>query len=274
MLQVGSWGRLVSTNSSDIRIIVASHVPYWVPSDPLYLPMQVGSAEKESIPGFQRDDEGDSISHLNTHYSELTALYWGWKNLMPAMTPKGSLGFVHYRRYLAGSGERGILTQGEAAELLSQAPVVLPRARNYVIDTVEGHHNHTAGTNHIKILREVVGQRSPEFSAALNAHLSQTRTHICNMYIMRCDILDAWCSWLFPLLAEVDAAINYEELTAYQARAVGFLAEYLLDPWLKSEGISYVEVPMKRLEKVNLPKKAATFFAARFFGRPYTTGSE
>ena len=58
----------------NIKIIVATHKPYHMPDDPMYLPVQCGAAGKESI-GYQRDDEGDNISYQNETLSELTALY-------------------------------------------------------------------------------------------------------------------------------------------------------------------------------------------------------
>lgn len=59
-----------------IKIITAAHKPYTIPSDSMYLPVQVGAAGKTSI-GYQRDDDGDNISSLNPCYCELTGLYWG-----------------------------------------------------------------------------------------------------------------------------------------------------------------------------------------------------
>jgi hypothetical protein len=41
------------------------------------------------------DIVGDSISHKNNHYSELTGWYWIWKNV----TDVRFLGLCHYRRY-------------------------------------------------------------------------------------------------------------------------------------------------------------------------------
>ena len=47
----------------DIKIIVATHKKYWMPSDSMYLPVHVGAKGKESI-GYQRDDEVDNISGI------------------------------------------------------------------------------------------------------------------------------------------------------------------------------------------------------------------
>ena len=135
-------------------MLVAAHMPHWVPPDALYLPVQVGAALAGAdgrIPGFQPDDVGDNISADNPRYCELTALYWGCKNL-PADEAR-YLGLVQYRRYFAGSGQRGTLTAEEASSLLRHAPVVLPKARNYRIETVESHYAHTMDPVHIECLR-------------------------------------------------------------------------------------------------------------------------
>ena len=64
----------------DIKIIVATHKKYWMPSDDIYLPVHVGKKGKTDL-GYQGDDTGDNISDKNTNYCELTGLYWAWKYL-------------------------------------------------------------------------------------------------------------------------------------------------------------------------------------------------
>ena len=82
-----------------VKIIVASHKPYEMPSDPIYLPLHVGAAGKESI-GYERDDSGENISDLNPNFCELTGLYWAWKQLK-----EDYIGLVHYRRLFAMKGQ-------------------------------------------------------------------------------------------------------------------------------------------------------------------------
>ena len=55
----------------DIKVIVATHKKYQMPTDPMYLPVQVGSEGKEDL-GYQRDNEGENISQLNPAFCELT----------------------------------------------------------------------------------------------------------------------------------------------------------------------------------------------------------
>lgn len=79
----------------DIKVIVATHKQYRMPSDNCYMPLHVGKQGKVDL-GYLGDDSGDSISEKNGHYCELTGLYWAWKNLK-----SDYIGLVHYRRYLA-----------------------------------------------------------------------------------------------------------------------------------------------------------------------------
>ncbi|MDY6007062.1 MAG: DUF4422 domain-containing protein, partial [Gemmiger sp.] len=76
-------------------IIVATHKPYWVPDDPMYLPVQMGHAIHPAI-GYIGDDTGENISERNANFCELTGLYWAAHNI-----DSDYIGIVHYRRYFA-----------------------------------------------------------------------------------------------------------------------------------------------------------------------------
>ena len=74
-------------------IMSVTHKKYWMPEDELYMPVQVGFNEPL---GFARDNTGENISEKNKNYCELTALYWGWKNLKADY-----IGLDHYRRHFS-----------------------------------------------------------------------------------------------------------------------------------------------------------------------------
>ncbi len=249
-----------------IRIAVAAHKPYWMPDDPMYVPVQAGAIGKETIEGYQRDDEGDGgISALNPHLSELTVLYWAWKHLEAE-----SIGLSHYRRQFAGSGKRGVLTHEQAEELLKKSPVVVPKSRNYMIETVGAHFDHTHGSETLDLLLQVVADRSPNSIPALYRKLSDTRMHMFNMFIMRRDLLDAYCSWMFPIVCEIEKRVDYSTASSYEARMPGRLSEFLLDTWLETESIAYAECPLHDMDPVNWVQKGGSFMAAKFLGKEYT----
>ena len=81
------------------KIFVMTHKKFDEPQNPIYIPLQVGKAETEDL-GYLGDDTGDSISHKNKYYGELTGLYWLWKNYSDV----DIIGICHYRRYFSGEG--------------------------------------------------------------------------------------------------------------------------------------------------------------------------
>ena len=235
-----------------------------MPEGEPYLPVQVGAARAERELGYARDDSGENISVRNPRYCELTALYWGWKNLdAPA------LGLAHYRRHFRGDGPRKVLDAAGLDTLLEVAPVVVGHARNYHIETVESHYAHTFDGAHLEAMRRTLAEREPGFSAAFDRVLAGKRLHICNMLVMRRDVLDAYCSWLFPLLFDCERRIDFSGLTPFEARVMGRVAERLLDPWLETTGTPFVECGITNLESSHWVKKGRAFLAAKFLGRRY-----
>lgn len=249
-----------------IQVLVASHKPYWMPDDPLYLPVQVGAAQHEHIEGFAHDDEGDQISGKNPRYCELTALWWGWRNLSCDW-----LGLVHYRRHFAGRGEKGVLTSAEAQVLVSKGRLVVAKPRNYRIETISSHYMHTFDLDgsQLEALRRGVERVSPQRVAALDQFLSQTRGHMFNMMIMPRDMLDDYCTWLFDVLEVTEGLIDFSQMNDFHARCVGRLGERLLDTWIISEDIEVQEVRVKGMERTNWVKKGGSFLAAKFLGKRY-----
>lgn len=86
-------------------IIVATHKPYWVPDDPMYLPVQMGHAVHPAC-GYIGDDTGDNISERNANFCELTGLYWAAHNI-----DSDYIGIVHYRRYFASRRKKPLCGQ-------------------------------------------------------------------------------------------------------------------------------------------------------------------
>ena len=59
----------------NVKIIVATHKPYKMPDDDIYLPIQVGAEINTADLGYVKDNTGDNISSKNPYYCELTALF-------------------------------------------------------------------------------------------------------------------------------------------------------------------------------------------------------
>lgn len=144
-----------------VQVLVATHKNYAMPTDPMYLPVFVGKDLHPDVNHtFQGDNTGDNISKKNAHYNELTALYWGWKNL-----DYDALGLVHYRRYLSLNHQKdlsAILSTDQTQEILKIADIILPQKRRYYIETNESHYLHAHEHAPFENLRQVIKEDYPD----------------------------------------------------------------------------------------------------------------
>ena len=263
-------------------VIVATHKEYPMPSDPLYLPVQAGRVLHAPLP-YTGDDGGENISEKNGTFCELTCLYWAWKNLPDAE----AVGLCHYRRYLAGKGAAGtdafpaaetmdsgfqkkavrILTAAEAEELLEKTPVLLPKKRNYFIETGYNQYVHAHHEEDLLLTRSILKERYPAYVPAFDRTLSRKMGHRFNMFVMRRDLLERYCSWLFDVLFTLEERLDISAYSDYDKRVFGFVAERLLDVWLETENIPYRELPVLHLESQHWLKKGTAFLKRKFRGR-------
>lgn len=255
---------------ADIKLFVCCHQPAAVPENPLLVPIQVGSALAENhFHGFLHDDTGDNISQKNRSYCELTAQYWAWKNIQADY-----YGLFHYRRYLypdikakrpyrvERKPTRQLLDKlgyASFAELISQYDLILPKGENMYIPVRE----HYAGApyHHAKDLESVVQillEFYPEYEAATESYLSGMTCYFGNICIMKQQVFQDYCAWLFPILEEFNCRSDTSGYSPQEQRVNGFLAERLLGAYaihhqelktLELPRVHFIENPLKRVKK-------------------------
>lgn len=252
-----------------VKVIVAAHKPCRMPSDPLYLPLHVGAVGKEAL-SFAGDNTGDNISHKNSTFCELTGLYWAWKNL-----PDEYIGLVHYRRLFATPHARtrksldDVLTLEQAEKLLGDFDAILPKKRRYVIESLYSHYRHTCHVEPLDEVRAILAERHPQYVAAFDRLKTRTSAHMFNMFILRRDLLDAYCMWLFDVLFELEKRVDTSGYTAFHARFFGRVSELMLDVWLEQHPVRATELPLVHTEGQPWLKKGCAFLAAKFTGKKY-----
>lgn len=253
-----------------VQITVIAHKPYAMPLCELYLPLHVGAEGKENI-GFTQDNTGDNISVKNPYFCELTGLYWAWKNL-----DCDYLGLVHYRRYLAGKMQlnvngknKGILSEEELDRLLGKTDIVLPKKRNYFIENLYSHYAHTMYVEPLDIVGQIIAEKCPEYTAEFNRLKKRKTAHMFNIFVMKKDKLDAYCTWLFDILFELEKRVDAKKYDAFHARFYGRVSELLLDVWINTNRLNYAEIKVVNIEKVNWWKKGISFLKAKFGGNKY-----
>lgn len=252
---------------SSLRIVVATHKAYWMPAAECYLPLQVGAAIHDDL-GLQRDDHGDNISARNQLYSELTGLFWAWKNLHD-----DHIGLVHFRRHFTAgyhcsleATKRAVLAAEQYNELLQRAPIIVPRQRNYVVETNRSQYEHAHNPADLALVQSIVQERHPDCSAAFERVMERTRGHRFNIFVMRRDLLNDYCQWLFDILFEAEKRIDTSTYNDYNKRVLGFLGERLLDVWLEARQANYVEQHIAMLEDEHWPAKIWHFLKRKANG--------
>lgn len=267
---------MTSLNKNDIKIIIATHKQHFMPSDEMYLPLHVGKEGKADF-GYQGDNTGDNISLKNPNFCELTGLYWAWKNL-----PNDYLGLIHYRRFFSVKKraerknnpiETLYLTGEEAGNLLEHYDVLVPSKRNYYIETLYSHYANTLHAEHLDVTREIIAEKCSAYLASFDAVMKQRGGYMFNMFIMSKALVNNYCSWLFPILFELEKRIPAEQYSAFHARFYGRVSELLFNVWLKQyaqyQPIKVKSIPFVYGEKINWSKKGIAFLKAKFLGKKY-----
>ena len=250
-------------------VMVASHKPYWIPTDPMYLPVQVGSAGKPSL-DWQRDDDGENISSKNATFCELTGLFWMWKHL-----DADAYGLAHYRRYfsfgLAPKKKDRILTNKHAQHLLAKHSLVLPRKRHYYIETNYSQYVHAHHETDLLETAAILTERYPEYIPAWEREMARRSGHRFNMFLMRAPLFHAYCEWLFDILFALENKLDISAYSASDQRVFGYVAERLLDVWVETNRISYAELPVVNLENQHWGKKIFSFLRRKITGGKKTS---
>lgn len=256
----------------NIKVIVATHKKYQMPKDIVYVPVQVGSEGKENL-GYTRDNEGENISVKNPYFCELTGLYWAWKNLDCEY-----IGLAHYRRHFSGSKtipkEENkkfdyILSKENIEKILENTDIILPKKRKYYIENLYSHYAHTMHIEPLDETRNIIQEKYPEYIQEFDKLHKRTSAHMFNMFIMKKEVLNKYCEWLFDILFELEKRIDPKQYDAFHARYPGRISELLLDVWINTNKLSYDEVKLMDMQNVNWLKKGTSFLMAKFTGKKY-----
>ena len=248
-----------------MKILVAVHKPYQMPKDQTYLPVMVGAALQEGYPAnYTPDNTGQNMSEMNPFYNELTALYWAKYNLQD----EDVIGLMHYRRYFGKKASHDltdILTETDIRNALETADVLLPKQRNYYIETQKDHYFNAHNHEPYNVMREVIAEKYPDYLAAFNAMGNSTKAHLFNMSIMRQADFQEYTDFMFDVLKAVEERIPYLEYEGQERRVFGFLSERLMDTWVNTKQKRVMEFPLVTTEKTNWLDKGTQFLKRKFF---------
>ncbi|WP_103661388.1 DUF4422 domain-containing protein [Lactobacillus sp. HT06-2] len=237
-------------------IMIAAHKRFPMPKSEGYLPVLVG-AIKNYKPGieYQRDDEGENISSKNPNYNELTAVYWAWKNLKDV----GAIGLVHYRRLFFDSKPyklNNVISIDKVEKLLSKYDVILPKKRNYYIESNYSHYIHAHYQEPLDKTRDVIKADYPQYLVKYDQVMKRRKAHMFNMFIMKRDVFESYCSFMFGVLGKLEQQVDLTGDSVQEQRVYGYISELLMDVWLETNAFKYTELKWGQLGGKNNVKKA------------------
>ncbi len=240
------------------KVIVCCHKRDVMAKQAPYLPLYVGKALSDAELGIQADNEGVNISAKNRNYCELTGMYWAWKNLKNVDV----VGLCHYRRYFdfhnqcdSVMPETPFKTEDFEKIDLSipqsvinnlhdgEAYVAKPRFYreslyiNYCIAHI---------SDDMRTLEEyIMTTQTEDIKWAWYEYMHRNcQLRHYNMFIMTWHDFDEYCSWLFPLLAELEKRIDISHYSPIQGRIWGYMAERLMNVWLLAKKFNLHEQPV------------------------------
>lgn len=183
-------------------------------------PIQAGAALTEERVCSLCDNTGDNISHKNRQYCELTALYWIWKN-----DRSDYVGLGHYRRHFE-------LEEGMLEKLAYSGIDVVLTIPIFDFPSVGEVYRRDHVESDWLVMLEGIRKLCPEYLSAAKELEAGRFYYAYNMFIMKREILERYCAWLFPLLSYCEERCQENQdggqRSGYQGRYIGFLAEHLM----------------------------------------------
>lgn len=270
--------------------------------NPLFVPVRCGAVFDKQNSNLAGDDTGDNISDKRMSFNELTVLYWAWKNQTADW-----YGLCHYRRFLClknapfsiaqdehangcvridylnekniekfGLTESFLRSEIEKYDAVFAAPIDLTAMgikNNYeAMKRSPDYHFIQDVETALKVIKE----RHPEFAAAADEYMfKSTKSRLYNCFIMKKDVFDLFCSWLFDILFELEKRIDMSVYSMQQYRTPGTIAERLTGIfalWLEKQGkykiknapLLFLEHPEKMSDNVPAFKQKNIAIASNF----------
>lgn len=241
-----------------------------LPVEQMYEPLFCGTFPEKANLTYLKDDSGINISDKNEFYSELTGIYWVWKNTNHEFT-----GICHYRRFFTQHPEpwylrlkyflthpfktqigpnpliytnrvlkwsSKILTSEQVNSILVEFDAILPVPRRYNY-SVKKHYEKYHNIQDLILVEEILKENYPEMVSCWKQILEGNELYGNNMFVMKHTHYQEFMHWWFEVLFEFESRVRLENYVGYQRRILGFVAERILTLW-----VFYKKLNVKQLQ--------------------------
>ena len=264
----------------NMKILVCCHKPSKIPESPYFLPIQVGKAISNFNLGMTGDNTGDNISALNKNFCELTALYWAWKNIKQEFSNLEYIGLCHYRRFFNFNKKDfcyDVVVKDESAiskyildvkitnKILQKHTFILAAKKTYPHNMKIDYCIHHISDDFL-ILKSTLHDLHPEYDRSFY-YIFEVNNKIShyNMFITSFCEFSKYCSWLFPILFEIQKRTDIRGYSEQQARIYGFMAERLFNLYIYHNKIKTKYLPILWFTNQTQPSEEKLLFNFKKF---------
>lgn len=248
-----------------------------LPVERMYEPLFCGDFPGKEKLTYLKDNTGINISEKNEFYSELTGVFWVWKNTSQEFT-----GICHYRRYFTVypepwyhrlkyfithpfKGRTGpnpliytkrvsnytskILTSQQTVAILEEFDAILPVARTFKY-SVKTHYEKYHDIRDLILIEKILKEKYPEMVLCWQQILEGNQFFANNMFVMKSRHYQEFMPWLFEILFEFEVRIDLQSYKGYQRRILGFVAERILTLWVIHKKLNVKQLQLLYFKKL------------------------
>lgn len=260
---------------SDIKIFVSHRIDKEaeIIDNDLYIPVCCGATfDKNKNSTIIGDNTGDNISEKKNFYNELTVLYWAWKN-----QKADYYGLCHYRRFLSFSDKDTdklsydvdhaagcIVADDLSKNTINKYNLHKDNMQKEIekydavfmepldLDVYKLETNYAAMEScpdwhkmaDVDLMLRIIKEKYPEMYGTAYEYMHiLNKSFLYNCFIMKADIFNNFCSWLFDILFELEKQIDTSEYSQQQCRALAGIAERL---------VGIYELHLRKQKKYNI----------------------
>lgn len=260
-----------------IKILTCYHKPAELIKSDIITPIHGGRSlmkkngmplddQKWMLENMAGDDTGDNISLDNPFYSELSVLYWMWKNPDKLDNPD-YFGLMHYRRWFIFDNERDIQKQKKIMNGQGWSPGCVScfngQDANYFLGSDETIQKfieeydvtvpyyidvRAIGASRVRDIHNFLGFKKrdsellyktiekfcashPNWNKALK-FLNGHQCSLANMFVMKKELFHEYCDFLFPIISDLKEGFDYSYRSINGNRFLGYCSEILLGLFL------------------------------------------
>lgn len=177
--------------------------------------------------GYHSDNTGDNISERNPYYSELTGLYWLYKNDSDC----DITGLCHYRRYFINERNE-VLLKEDIEHILNEYDIIVSEPLELESQSLYESYAVKHNKKDMDLTREAVSKLYPDYLDTFDEVMNGSKMYFANMLIASKEKVNAYSKWLFDILFDVEKQLDMTGYDEYNQRVYGFIAERLLRVWI------------------------------------------